>query len=196
MSTISIFEHRSLPPYGLQETFERASSSTAAQGLTPSFRYVHYLEIIDSKSGEKEWLSHDRTLIFCLPLLCRLKALAIQYRTPFGGGNWASISQGGLLRALLDIMQLPSLTYLNFQCLPLVMVNHCPNLKHLVIRRPTTDSVVGYSSMHDGSTNSVYLHALQVQFLDSGVLIHPMNNSVSPAWFSDTINNTALNVTN
>ncbi|KAF8969671.1 hypothetical protein BDZ97DRAFT_1915215 [Flammula alnicola] len=155
-------------------------------------RYVHYLEVIDCYI-ENEWLSHDRTLIFCLPLLCSLKGLAIRYRAPVRGGNWEGIAQGGLLGALLDIMQLPSLIYLSFQSLPLVMVNHCPNLKHLIICCLTTDSVMGYSSMHDDSAKSVYLDTLKVQFLDSH---EPMSsNSMSPTWFSDTINNTALNVT-
>ncbi|KAF8969678.1 hypothetical protein BDZ97DRAFT_2072297 [Flammula alnicola] len=120
-------------------------------------------------------------------------SLAIRYRTPGGGGDWEGIAQGGLLGALLDIMQLPSLTYLNFQSLPLVMVNHSPNLKHLVIRYLTTNSVMGYSSMHDVSAKSVYLDTLKVQFPDSFLLTN--STSMSPAWFSDIINNTALNVT-
>ncbi|KAF8969675.1 hypothetical protein BDZ97DRAFT_213001 [Flammula alnicola] len=159
-------------------------------------RYVHYLEIIDCHPEEEEWLSLDRTLIFCLPLLCRLKALAVQYRTPMERGDWEGIAQGGLLDALLDIMQLPSLTYLHFDCLPLGIVNHCPNLKHFALRCATTNSVMGYSCMQNSSAQSVYLDSLKVDFLHPVILDHPMNSiSISRDWFSDTINNTALNVT-
>ncbi|KAF8969695.1 hypothetical protein BDZ97DRAFT_1794706, partial [Flammula alnicola] len=60
------------------------------------FKYVHYLEVIDCKTEETEWLSKDTTLTYSLPLLRCLKALVIQYRTSGQGGNWGKIARGAL----------------------------------------------------------------------------------------------------
>ncbi|KAF8197556.1 hypothetical protein BJ912DRAFT_79444 [Pholiota molesta] len=102
--------------------------------------YVHRLEIHDLSRPDQ---TCDQDLISCLRYLRNLKALKV--RCPQGRFDirrWEDIRRGGLLTALLETMKLPTLTCLDFDCLPFSLVTHCPTLKHLNLRKPDPDLAV------------------------------------------------------
>src|SRR6266498_1155372 len=84
-----------------------------------------------SKFQKPRWLPEDRFLPLCKPFLCNLKALTIHYDL-----FWCQLS-GRVLITLLNLMQLPSLRYLQFNCYyrPDVIINRAigENVKHLVL---------------------------------------------------------------
>ncbi|KAF8969694.1 hypothetical protein BDZ97DRAFT_1794698 [Flammula alnicola] len=170
-------------PNGLQ--FQRLL--TASPHLS---KYIHHLEIIDHKPEEKEWLSQDATLIFCLPFLRWLKALVILYRTTRQGGNWEGIARGGLLASFLDVMQLPSMTYLHFEHLPLPLIKHCPShLKHLALEEPTTDVTTGLNELVQ-RVKTIQLESLRIRTIDRGP-----TTATSSDWFTQVVENTGFDVT-
>ena len=77
------------------------------------------------------WLPNDKFLPLCKPFLHNLKALTVHYDLP-----WCHLS-GRVLITLLNLMQLPSLCYLQFNCRyrPEVIINQAigNNIKHLVL---------------------------------------------------------------
>jgi len=79
----------------------------------------------------RRWLPEDRFLPLCKPFLCNLKALTIHYDL-----FWCELS-GRVLITLLNLMQLPSLRYLQFNCYyrPDVIIDRAigENVKHLVL---------------------------------------------------------------
>ncbi|KAF8969683.1 hypothetical protein BDZ97DRAFT_1754506 [Flammula alnicola] len=156
-------------------------------------KYIHYLEVIDRSTQEKEWLSKDTTLTYSLPLLRCLKALVIQYRTSVKGGNWERIARGGLLGSLLDVMRLPSLTYLNFRCLPVAMVNYCPSLKHLALNR-MMNLAVAPAMLPIDSSKTIYLDSLKVHLVDLCPISTPVTILSQVGWLADMINKTQIDV--
>jgi hypothetical protein len=102
--------------------------------------YVHRLEIHDLSRPDQ---TCDQDLISCLRYLRNLKALKV--RCPQGRFDirrWEDIRRGGLLTALLETMKLPTLTCLDFDCLPFSLITQCPTLKHLKLRKPDPDLAV------------------------------------------------------
>ncbi|KAF9477548.1 hypothetical protein BDN70DRAFT_934117 [Pholiota conissans] len=107
--------------------------------------YVHRLEIHDLSRPchTEEWLTYDRDLIYCLRHLRNLTALKIRCRDgKFEAQRWNHIRHGGLLEALLETLKLPTLTSLDFDCLPFSLVSQCSILKQLTIRSPDADLVI------------------------------------------------------
>lgn len=113
--------------------------------------YVDFLEVCGRETPAFAFHAREEALMFCLPLMRRLKALRVGYRMDLrrecllfargegGGGGGGGTSLAGVLA---DTLRLPSLACVEFTHLPVALVAHCRNLRAVALQEPDTHDAV------------------------------------------------------
>ena len=115
--------------------------------------YVDFLEVCGRETPAFAFNAREEALMFCLPLMCRLKALRVGYRMDLrrecllfarGEGGSGSGKSGGtsLAGVLADTLRLPSLACVEFTNLPVALVAHCRNLRAVALQEPDTHDAI------------------------------------------------------
>jgi hypothetical protein len=121
--------------------------------------FVPGISWYEDKSVDHRWLFNDRWLPLCAPLLGNLRSLAFLYDL-----KWSHLS-GRVLITLLNLMQLPSLRYLQLNCryCPDFIINQAigKNVKDFVLSGFPEEGLNGLR-FPDPPMASVYLDSLSI----------------------------------